>query len=107
VPTMFDFFLAALDAVALTQAWRWNRTDAKPLLSLPLPVGVALAGLMFALLFGAELFDAMRLASHVLFIHVPLVCAGIALIVRRSRVALVPALAALVVVVVGVDAFFV
>jgi len=104
---MFDLLLAALDAVALTQAWRWNRADAKPLLSLPLLVGVGLAGLMLALIFGAELFDTMRLASHVLFVHVPLVCGGIALIVRRSRIALVPAFAALVLVIIGVDAFLI
>ncbi|MBS2028289.1 MAG: metallophosphoesterase [Deltaproteobacteria bacterium] len=101
---MFDTLIGVLDAAALTQAWRWARAE-KPQLVLLVPPAVALFGLALAVHRGFELFDTMRLASHVLFVHLPLVCVGVALILRRSRIAPVPALAALLLVAIGVDAF--
>jgi uncharacterized protein len=65
------------------------------------------ADLLLALLLGRGMFDVMRLASHAIFVHAPLLAAGAAFLVRRTRrrTAIALAVAAAFVTAVGVDAF--
>src|SRR5215831_5265265 len=99
----YNLILFVVEAAGLAAALR--RRGALP----SLLVGQLVLAAVLARLLGAGVFGIMRLLAYLVFVHAPLLLAAVAVALRRSArgFSALTALAALLIVVIGVDAFFI
>src|SRR5215831_52905 len=99
----YNLILFVVEAAGLAAALR--RRGVLP----SLLVGQLVFAAALARLLGAGVFGSMRLLAYGVFIHAPLLMAAAAVLLHRSARAFsaLAGLAALLIVVIGVDAFFI